>query len=56
MTSAAQRLRDTVAKTVAIGAAVSTEAAAVRAEASQAAQPIPAESEATGGAPGADRA
>jgi hypothetical protein len=38
MTSAAQRLRDTIAKTVAIGGAVSQEAAAVKAEASQAAQ------------------
>jgi len=38
VTTAAQRLRDAVAKTVAIGNAVSQEANAIKAEASQATQ------------------
>lgn len=41
MTSPAQQLRDAVAKTVAIGAAVAKEAETLKAEASGAAQPNP---------------
>lgn len=49
MTSPAQRLRDTVAKTTAIGAAVAEEAKALRAEASGAAQPTPVTTGGEGG-------
>lgn len=41
MTSPAQRLRDAVAKTTAIGAAITAESAAIKAEASGTAQPNP---------------
>lgn len=54
MTSPAQRLREAVAKTTAIGAAVANEAQALKAEASGAAQPKPVT---TGGEDGrSDRA
>lgn len=56
MVSKAQELRDTIARTVAIGAAVTGEAAAIKAEASQAAQTDPGTEGMTGGRPGDNRA
>jgi hypothetical protein len=56
MASSAQQLRDTIAKTVAIGAAVSGEAAAIKAEASQAAQGNAGKERVDGGRPSRDRA
>jgi hypothetical protein len=49
MATPAQRLRDTIAKTTAIGAAVTSEAAKLKTAASQAAQPTPVETEAQNG-------